>query len=138
MARIPVIVATQMMETMITSLTPRAEVNVANSVMDGADAVMLSGETATGTILYKVIEKMTQIIKVENSPLIQVPQNTPQIKNKRFITKTICRHAAIMSDAIKAKAICTLTNSGYNFSNICLETISTYILLHQTKESLRN
>jgi pyruvate kinase len=56
---------------------------------------------------------MTQIIKVENSPLIQVPQNTPQIKNKRFITKTICRHAAIMSDAIKAKAICTLTNSGY-------------------------
>jgi pyruvate kinase len=51
-----------------------------------------------------VIEKMTQIIKaVENSPLIQVPQNTPQIKTKRFITKTICRHAAIMSDAIKAK-----------------------------------
>jgi pyruvate kinase len=105
----------QMMETMITSLTPtRAEVNdVANSVMDGADAVMLSGETATGNYPVQVIEKMTQIIKaVENSPLIQVPQNTPQIKTKRFITKTI-RHAAIMSDAIKAKAICTLTNSGY-------------------------
>jgi pyruvate kinase len=48
--------------------------------MDGADAVMLSGET-TGNYPVQVIEKMTQIIKaVENSPLIQVPQNTPQIK----------------------------------------------------------
>jgi pyruvate kinase len=114
MARIPVIVATQMMETMITSLT-RAEVNdVANSVMDGADAVMLSGETAAGNYPVQVIQKMTQIIEaVENSPLIQVPQNTPQIKTKRFITKTICRHAAVMANAIEAKAISTMTNSGY-------------------------
>ena len=75
-ARIPVIIATQMMETMITSLTPtRAEVNdVANSVMDGADAVMLSGETSVGNYPVQVIEKMTQIINsVENSDLIQVP-----------------------------------------------------------------
>ncbi|MPT35166.1 MAG: pyruvate kinase, partial [Flavobacterium sp.] len=79
-ARIPVIIATQMMETMITSLTPtRAEVNdVANSVMDGADAVMLSGETSVGNYPVQVIEKMTQIIEsVENSPLIKVPQNPP-------------------------------------------------------------
>nr|WP_315243065.1 pyruvate kinase [uncultured Flavobacterium sp.] len=115
-ARIPVIVATQMMETMITSLTPtRAEVNdVANSVMDGADAVMLSGETATGNYPVQVIQKMTQICEaVENSPLIHVPQNTPQIKTKRFITKTICQQAALMANTIQAKAICTLTNSGY-------------------------
>ena len=115
-ARIPVIIATQMMETMITSLTPtRAEVNdVANSVMDGADAVMLSGETSVGSYPVQVIEKMTQIIEaVEDSPLIQVPQNTPQIKTNRYITKTICQHAAQMANAIKAKAICTLTNSGY-------------------------
>src|SRR5690606_21659288 len=97
-ARIPVIIATQMMETMITSLTPtRAEVNdVANSVMDGADAVMLSGETSVGNYPVQVIQKMTQIIEaVEDSPLIQVPQNTPQIKTKRFITKSICHHAAM-------------------------------------------
>jgi pyruvate kinase len=115
-ARIPVIIATQMMETMITSLTPtRAEVNdVANSVMDGADAVMLSGETSVGNYPIQVIQKMTQIIEaVEDSPLIQVPQNTPQIKTNRYITKTICQHAAQMANAIKAKAICTLTNSGY-------------------------
>lgn len=115
-ARIPVIVATQMMETMITSLTPtRAEVNdVANSVMDGADAVMLSGETAAGNYPVQVIQRMTQICEaVEDSPLIHVPQNTPQIKTKRFITKTICQQAALMANTIQAKAICTLTNSGY-------------------------
>ncbi|SHG00644.1 pyruvate kinase [Flavobacterium defluvii] len=115
-ARIPVIVATQMMETMITSLTPtRAEVNdVANSVMDGADAVMLSGETATGNYPVQVIQKMAQICEaVENSPLIQIPQNTPQIKTKRFVTKTVCHQAALLANEIEAKAICTLTNSGY-------------------------
>ena len=115
-ARIPVIVATQMMETMITSLTPtRAEVNdVANSVMDGADAVMLSGETATGNYPVQVIQRMTQICEaVEDSPLIQVPQNTPQIKTKRFVTKTVCHQAALLANEINAKAICTLTNSGY-------------------------
>ncbi|MTG97554.1 MULTISPECIES: pyruvate kinase [Myroides] len=115
-ARIPVIIATQMMETMISSLTPtRAEVNdVANSVMDGADAVMLSGETSVGSYPVQVIEKMTQIIQsVENSPLIKVPQSPPTIKTNRYITKNICYHAALMANDIEAKAICTLTNSGY-------------------------
>lgn len=115
-ARIPVIVATQMMETMISSLTPtRAEVNdVANSVMDGADAVMLSGETSVGNYPVQVIEKMTQIIEaVEDSPLIKVPQNVPTVRTKRYVTKSICYHAAQMAGTIGAKAICTLTNSGY-------------------------
>ena len=115
-ARIPVIIATQMMETMITSLTPtRAEVNdVANSVMDGADAVMLSGETSVGNYPVQVIEKMTQIIKsVENSSLIKVPHDPPHVRTNRYITKSVCFHAAIMANEIKAKAICTLTNSGY-------------------------
>jgi pyruvate kinase len=115
-ARIPVIIATQMMETMITSLTPtRAEVNdVANSVMDGADAVMLSGETSVGNYPVQVIRKMSQIIKcVEDSPLIQVPHNPPHIRTQRYITKAVCYHAAFMANEIKAKAICTLTNSGY-------------------------
>lgn len=115
-ARIPVIVATQMMESMIDGLTPtRAEVNdVANSVMDGADAVMLSGETSVGKYPVEVIQTMRKIVVgVENSPLIRVPVLTPKNKNERFITKSVCYHAATMADEIEAKAICTLTNSGY-------------------------
>ena len=115
-ARIPVIIATQMMETMIDSLTPtRAEVNdVANSVMDGADAVMLSGETSVGKYPVEVIKKMATILKkVEGSSLINVPEEPPTIKTERYITKSICYHAANMANEIEAKAICTLTNSGY-------------------------
>lgn len=131
-ARIPVIVATQMMETMITSLTPtRAEVNdVANSVMDGADAVMLSGETSVGNYPVEVIETMTKIIRsVEDSPLISVPQNPPHVRTKRFITKSICYHAAIMANEIKAKAISTLTNSGYTAFQISAWRPSAHILV---------
>jgi pyruvate kinase len=138
-ARIPVIVATQMMETMITSLTPtRAEVNdVANSVMDGADAVMLSGETAAGNYPVQVIQKMTQIIEaVEDSPLIQVPQNTPQIRTNRFITKTICHHAVHMANAIKAKAICTLTNSGYTAFQISAWRPQAHILVFTSNKRI--
>ena len=115
-ARIPVIIATQMMETMIDSLTPtRAEVNdVANSVMDGADAVMLSGETSVGKYPVEVIKKMAAILKkVEGSSLITVPEEPPTIRTNRYITKSICYHASIMANEIGAKAICTLTNSGY-------------------------
>lgn len=138
-ARIPVIIATQMMETMITSLTPtRAEVNdVANSVMDGADAVMLSGETSVGNYPVQVIEKMTQIIEaVEDSPLIQVPQNTPQIRTKRFITKCVCHHAAMMANVIRAKAICTLTNSGYTAFQISAWRPSAHILVFSSNRRI--
>ncbi|HSP12599.1 MAG TPA: pyruvate kinase [Salegentibacter sp.] len=131
-ARIPVIIATQMMETMITSLTPtRAEVNdVANSVMDGADAVMLSGETSVGQYPVQVIEKMSQILEsVENSPLIKVPHDPPHIRTKRYITKSVCYHAAHMANEIKAKAICTLTNSGYTAFQISSWRPESHILV---------
>ena len=131
-ARIPVIIATQMMETMISSLTPtRAEVNdVANSVMDGADAVMLSGETSVGSYPVQVIEKMSSIIRsVEDSELISVPQNPPHIKTKRYITKSICYHAANMANEIDAKAISTLTNSGYTAFQISAWRPNAHILV---------
>ena len=115
-ARKPIIIATQMMESMIDSLTPsRAEVNdVANSVMDGADAVMLSGETSVGKYPVEVVKTMGKIIGgVENSPLIKVPNTLPEIKSKRVVTKAVCFHACNIANELDAAAICTLTNSGY-------------------------
>lgn len=138
-ARIPVIIATQMMETMITSLTPtRAEVNdVANSVMDGADAVMLSGETSVGSYPVQVIQQMTKIIRsVEDSPLVKVPQSPPHIRTKRYITKSICFHAANMANEIKAKAISTLTNSGYTAFQISAWRPSSYILVFTSNKRI--
>ena len=130
-ARIPVIIATQMMETMITNSVPtRAEVNdVANSIMDGADAVMLSGETSVGKHPVRVIQKMSEIImSVENSPLIKVPHQAPHIRTDRFITKSLCHHAALMSKDTNSAAICTLTNSGYTAFQVSAWRPKAYIL----------
>lgn len=138
-ARIPVIIATQMMETMITSLTPtRAEVNdVANSVMDGADAVMLSGETSVGSYPVQVIKQMSDILKsVEDSPLIKVPEMPPHIRTNRYITKSICYHAATMANEIDAKAISTLTNSGYTAFQISAWRPSCHILVFTSNKRI--
>jgi len=115
-ARIPVIIATQMMESMIESSTPtRAEVNdVANSVMDGADAVMLSAETSVGNNPVEVVSQISKIINsVEYSDQIVVPEDPPTNKTTRYITKFICYHAAKTANEINAAAITTMTHSGY-------------------------
>ena len=138
-ARIPIIIATQMMETMIDSLTAtRAEVNdVANSVMDGADAVMLSGETSVGKYPVEVIRTMTNILRtVESSELIVVPQEAPNIRTKRFITKSICYHASQLAKGIQAKAICTLTNSGYTAYQISAWRPSSHILVFTSNKRI--
>ena len=138
-ARIPIIIATQMMETMIDSLTAtRAEVNdVANSVMDGADAVMLSGETSVGKYPVQVIETMTSILKsVENSAFIKVPQTPPSIRTKRFITKSICYHAAHIANEINAAAICTLTNSGYTAFQISAWRPKAHVLVFTSNKTI--
>ena len=115
-ARIPVIIATQMMESMIENLIPtRAEVNdVANSVMDGADAVMLSAETSVGNNPVEVVSQISKIINsVEYSDQIVVPEDPPTNKTTRYITKFICYHAAKTANEINAAAITTMTHSGY-------------------------
>ncbi|MEL0318180.1 MAG: pyruvate kinase [Flavobacteriaceae bacterium] len=140
-ARIPIIIATQMMETMIDSLTPtRAEVNdVANSVMDGADAVMLSGETSVGKYPVEVIQTMANILTaVENSELIEVPHTPPTIRTKRFITKSICYHAAHLANDIEASAICTLTNSGYTAYQISAWRPLSHVLVFTSNRNILN
>ena len=138
-ARIPVIIATQMMETMIDNPVPtRAEVNdVANSIMDGADAVMLSGETSVGKHPLKVIQKMSEIINaVENSKMIKVPQEAPHIRTNRFVTKSICYHAALMANDTDAAAISTLTNSGYTAFQISAWRPRTHVLAFSTDKRI--
>ena len=138
-ARKPIIIATQMMESMIDSLTPsRAEVNdVANSVMDGADAVMLSGETSVGQFPVEVVDTMEKIIRrVEDSPLIKSPFDLPSVKAKRLLTKSICFHAASIANEINASAICTLTNSGYTGWQISSWRPSSMILVFTSNKRI--
>lgn len=139
LARIPVIIATQMMESMIDSLSPtRAEVNdVANSVMDGADAVMLSGETSMGKYPVQVIERMTSIINsVENSPLIRIPQVPPITKTERYVTKSVCYQASVMANQMNAKVISTLTNSGYTAFQVSALRPNSHILVFTSNQRI--
>jgi len=115
----PVVIATQMLESMTTNPTAtRAEVNdVANSVIDGADAVMLSGETSIGKYPHKAVETMRKIIKdVERSEHSISKNRLPiLVKNKgRLLSNTICSNACLVAEQIKAEAIITITYSGYN------------------------
>ena len=132
----PVIIATQMMETMISSLTPtRAEVNdVANSVLDGADAVMLSGETSVGRYPVDVVRNMAKIVKQIESTEFYQNKNEPieRVMNgqdDRFITNRICLAAVRIAKNTNVEAIITLTHSGYTAFQISAHRPNSHIIV---------
>ena len=115
----PVVIATQMLESMLENPTAtRAEVNdVANSVIDGADAVMLSGETSVGKHPLNAVDTMRKIIRDVEASEHNISQNKvirPLINNSRLLSNAICSHACDIAENTNAKAIITVTYSGFN------------------------
>ncbi len=112
----PVVVATQMMDSMIENPNPtRAEItDVANAVIDGTDAVMLSGETSMGKYPVRVIQIMEKILSnIEHANIIYDKQLKADSESDSFISDAICYNAARMSSELGAKAIVGMTFSGY-------------------------
>ncbi len=112
----PVIVATQMMESMITNPTPtRAEANdVANAVLDGADSVMLSGETSVGKYPVETVRNMQLIIdSTETEEYIYHKGHVSPPGAKNFLADSICLNAVQLAEQVNAAAIVTLTYSGF-------------------------
>ena len=112
----PVIIATQMMESMITNATPtRAEANdVANAVLDGADTVMLSGETSVGKYPVETIRNMQKVIdSTEYRGFHFFRKHPPRIQNENFLQDSLCYNAVVMAEQAEASAIICLTHSGY-------------------------
>ena len=115
----PVIIATQMMESMISNFRPtRAEANdVANAVLDGADALMLSGETSIGKYPVETINSMMKIIEYTENQSGSINQfenqHLPVESSLTFLSDSICFQASKIAKRIGAKAIISFTHSGY-------------------------
>lgn len=135
----PVIVATQMMESMINNMTPsRAEVNdVANAVLDGTDAVMLSGETSVGKYPIEVIRTMSNIInEMETHEGIYNKEELPERGLERFISDSICFNACRLSQRVQAKAIITMSFSGYTAYKIASQRPNAEIFIFTSNRSI--
>jgi pyruvate kinase len=112
----PVIIATQMMESMIDRTRPnRSEItDVANAVLEGADAVMLSGETAVGQYPALVINTMVKIIKeVEKEAIVYNRNLVPQPHSPSFVSDALCYNACEIAKDVQADALIGMTQSGY-------------------------
>ena len=138
----PVIIATQMMDSMIINITPtRAEVNdVANAVMDQADAVMLSGETSVGENPIEVVKIMSKIINEveENYQPIFTEEIIAEKNHSRFITDSICFNVCRLAKQIDAQGIVTMTHSGYTAYKISSQRPKASIFVFSSNRKLLN
>jgi pyruvate kinase len=135
----PVIIATQMMESMITNFTPtRAEANdVANAVLDSADALMLSGETSVGKYPVQTILSMQKIIDfTEKNGNSFNKLHVPSQSSAKFLADSICYNATVIATQIKAKAIVAFTNSGYTACRLASHRPEADIFVFTNNEKL--
>ena len=129
----PVIVATQMMESMFEASVPtRAEVNdVANAVLDGADAVMLSAETSVGAYPVEAVTAMTDIIEsMEGQDRMYYHERPPlSPEDDRFISDSMCYNACRLAKRVNATAIVTMTFSGYTAVHVSSQRPKAHIFM---------
>lgn len=139
----PVVIATQMLESMTDNISAtRAEVNdVANSVIDGADAMMLSGETSVGKHPLRAVDTMRKVIKDVERSRHSISKNTSErelLVNERFVSNAICANACQISEKVNAKAIITATYSGYNTIKTSSFRPSAYIYAFTNNHTILN
>ncbi|MEO8568080.1 MAG: pyruvate kinase [Ginsengibacter sp.] len=139
----PVIVATQMMESMIDRVKPnRSEItDVANAVLEGADALMLSGETATGDHPTLVIETMTKIIlEIEKTAYDYNRDDilAPQPHSPSFLSDALCYSACKLAADVKADALIGMTQSGYTGFMLSSYRPKSFLYIFSKESSLIN
>ena len=139
----PVIVATQMMESMIDRVKPnRSEItDVANAVLEGADAVMLSGETATGQHPALVVKTMRKIIAEVESKEYRYNRGEdlrPQPHSPSFHSDAICYSACRIANYVEANALIGMTQSGYTAFMLSSYRPSSPLYIFTKEKSLVN
>lgn len=134
-AGVPVITATQMLESMVASLTPtRAEASdIANAILDGTDAVMLSAETAVGKYPVEAVETMARIAIEVDSASERLP---PQDAHRESLSHSLSRAAARLAEETGAEAMVVYTKSGYTAQLLSKERPPTPIYAFTADEAV--
>ena len=138
----PCIIATQMLESMTNNFSAtRAEINdVSNSVFDGADALMLSGETSIGIQPLKVIDTMRKTIKDAEKSMedFEFKKIKGRVSTNRKVADNICKNAVKAANDLKAKAIISATYSGYSALKVSSYRPKAFIYAFTNNHSILN